>query len=1119
MTFRTPMGEVTVQLDAGVADDVEVVLSQGGKRVTVSKANDWSVTLNEGIWELAVKSDDHRFIVGDKTVDIVHGKTAEVSVIFNPAEIKRGLVAELFGDSGFKQLVTKRVDPQINFGWGVKAPDDRLPVDSFSVRWTGWLKPPVAGRYRFNLSADDRASLWLDDTLLLDRDYADVEAVIELDTRPRALKVEFQEGNGAAYAYLTWTLLGASTEHVIPAESLFQDRASAEAARVSSDVLVKRADMGIAKIQTGAPIDVLKLVDTERDTVRGHWWFDGDSLMCDHATPAVLQLPCIPPAEYDVTMVAQRLDRADHLFLGTPAGGRQFGITVDGGGGGNMAAVEAVDGQNYDGNNETRATVSLVPTEHPVTLRYAIRKSGVTLSCDGETIIDWPADYRRCSLNEIWTTPSRRHLSLATWRTSVRISKLQVVPLTAEPQPFPDEVPPSAHEVLANPKDLPIGEWTDILPCVDVTADRATGNWWRNDGGIVVEPGSNSKLALPVVLDGSYEMEIAFTRVAGQGQLAFMLPVGASYVDYVVEHGSPPVSGFYGLNLRPQVEASSAVPGELITDQKLHRLHAVVQVRDEDVDVEISLNDKPLSRWQGTKTALSAHQLHFGKPILKRPGIGVTGANVSYAAVRIKMTSGQGYLLPADRRDREPYRLTHLCGKWGGATLCDFAPGDSCLIGIRVGKNSINSIQPLYRLDGQIREGLRAWYPAPEPIDIVAREGYAVGGLKIKWNDLVHGLKVVFMRLRGESLDPADSYESDWVGSSQGLDFALGCTGERVIGIYTQAGAGLDGIGLVLSRRQSTTALTDPELGISLTDLIPFRSFATIAPYWKRSADDAWTMPHHPPVPREIEYCKEFLFAHAPSRVVYAVPDNMRSFTAVGQCLSSQQVSFQVLADGVLLFKSPAAGIVPIRVNLPRGCRAIELIADPLGDSFGDVAYWLYPRFHPAPITQQLELDGHGEHGKCVELTPLSRAVGYSFFGVNKAPNNPGPVRLLEETLCDEFVFAHAPSQLTYAIPEGTKEFSAVGYAALRPVRFRIYVDNHQVFSSRSGCTATPIRVPIPRGAKKLDLVVDQGADSHDDWAFWCYPRFHRTPSGVIGGGTAAAVPEATRAARDAGSE
>jgi serine/threonine protein kinase len=45
-----------------------------------------------------------------------------------------------------------------------------------------------------------------------------------------------------------------------------------------------------------------------------------------------------------------------------------------------------------------------------------------------------------------------------------------------------------------------------------------------------------------------------------------------------------------------------------------------------------------------------------------------------------------------------------------------------------------------------------------------ARAGYAIGGLRARGGTRLHAIKIVFMRLNGDQLDPADSYETAWYG-------------------------------------------------------------------------------------------------------------------------------------------------------------------------------------------------------------------------------------------------------------------------------------------------------------------------------------------------------------------
>jgi PA14 domain len=140
-------------------------------------------------------------------------------------EARPGLVTELYNDGGLKHKVKTRIDYQVNFNWGLGAPDIGLPVDNFSIRWRGWLVPPRAGKYTLVIHADDGARLFLDGKLRLDawgsigRHSVDVQ----LDDRPYPLRLEHHEGIGDAMMYFGWMQKGGFREEPVPADVLFHD--------------------------------------------------------------------------------------------------------------------------------------------------------------------------------------------------------------------------------------------------------------------------------------------------------------------------------------------------------------------------------------------------------------------------------------------------------------------------------------------------------------------------------------------------------------------------------------------------------------------------------------------------------------------------------------------------------------------------------------------------------------------------------------------------------------------------------------------------------------------------------------------------------------------------------
>ena len=73
-----------------------------------------------------------------------------------------GLKGDYYAGVNFERYVLTRRDTLVNFEWQGASPGGRVPAEEFSVRWTGWLVPPVSGHYVLHLRIDDGVRLWVD---------------------------------------------------------------------------------------------------------------------------------------------------------------------------------------------------------------------------------------------------------------------------------------------------------------------------------------------------------------------------------------------------------------------------------------------------------------------------------------------------------------------------------------------------------------------------------------------------------------------------------------------------------------------------------------------------------------------------------------------------------------------------------------------------------------------------------------------------------------------------------------------------------------------------------------------------------------------------------------------
>jgi len=124
-----------------------------------------------------------------------------------------GLRGEYYDNASFSGTPKFiRTDSMVFFTWAMGSPDKSLPVDHFSVRWTGKLVPPATGTYRLGTATDDGVRLWIDGKLVIDK-WHDRGATLDfVTTKLEAgheynIRIDYYESSGWAYASLVWQRL------------------------------------------------------------------------------------------------------------------------------------------------------------------------------------------------------------------------------------------------------------------------------------------------------------------------------------------------------------------------------------------------------------------------------------------------------------------------------------------------------------------------------------------------------------------------------------------------------------------------------------------------------------------------------------------------------------------------------------------------------------------------------------------------------------------------------------------------------------------------------------------------------------------------------------------------
>lgn len=197
---------------------------------------------------------------------------------------------------------------------------------------------------------------------------------------------------------------------------------------------------------TDGPVDLLALIDPQRDAVSGRWRFEGRTLVTEAGERVRLQVPYAPPDRYLLTMAVERTRQHKHLSdlcVGLVIGGRQTMLVIDGWFGA-TSGLHRLDGKTGGENQSTRKG-RILTTGQSHLLVFAVDRSGLRVTCDGRAVFDWRGDPRRLSMSLDWAVPDRTQLLLGHWNSDFSISRLELRPLglhapaTPPAEPVPAE--------------------------------------------------------------------------------------------------------------------------------------------------------------------------------------------------------------------------------------------------------------------------------------------------------------------------------------------------------------------------------------------------------------------------------------------------------------------------------------------------------------------------------------------------------------------------------------------------------------------------------------------------------------------------------------------------------
>ena len=312
------------------------------------------------------------------------------------------------------------------------------------------------------------------------------------------------------------------------------------------------------------------------------------------------------------------------------------------------AGLGLIEGKNADANGTQVKNLALADGQTyrlKVQVTVRDREAEIVAVLDGKPLVKWSGPWSVLSLRPIWRLPVRAAPGLMANDVSVVFRRVRLRMLSGEAKLLRPEgdgkTTPGPKPGSATVETLKPGQWADLLAGANPAQDAAQGAWTRKDGALGVAPSHCARTPLPGAPGDAYELEAAFVRTEGKGDVAFYLPAGQGkgcWLLFDMQSGS--ASGLDILAGKRGDANETTVRGPALTTGKAHSVAVQVRAVGGQVAIAAALDGRPFTSWQGPASALSTHS-SWSLPRADRVAVGADNSTVRFDRVRLRPLAGE----------------------------------------------------------------------------------------------------------------------------------------------------------------------------------------------------------------------------------------------------------------------------------------------------------------------------------------------------------------------------------------------------------------------------------------------------------------------------------------------
>lgn len=402
-------------------------------------------------------------------------------------------------------------------------------------------------------------------------------------------------------------------------------------------------------------IELLPQVDVKRDAVLGRWERKGEAVGVTTLPQNLengrlrLMLPVIVQGsyelEYEFTRDAQSALTTVILPVGSQGCDLLLGFSEEKNG------LEVVDGCSLHDSPAARTRRLEEGRHHRARVNVDLQNenAAIRVVLDDEPLLEWAGKQQTLAHHANWSLPDANRLGVGGTNTSFHRVRFRCSAGTARwaVPASPPAVVEATPVPLPGSKSLPIGQWVDVLPYADLEWGRVEGDWSRQPEGIVsgvsMQNNVNPRFALPIEIDGNYDLEVELTRNQRDLTAGVILPVGRKRVVLrcdLRKFGTP-ISGLEPVDGKPAMNGPTSREGAAFTTGQRAKLAIQVRLEGDRASIHTSIDGKPFLQWAGPQESLSLPSRFWSLPGENPLGLTSNFCQVTFHTVRLRLISGK----------------------------------------------------------------------------------------------------------------------------------------------------------------------------------------------------------------------------------------------------------------------------------------------------------------------------------------------------------------------------------------------------------------------------------------------------------------------------------------------